>query len=144
MYDTCTQVPHRLVPSYFHSLCLALKSEDLTKKIMVWCILLWPTVSQKTGKGTYKYTSRADWNVSLAQHPHTNSLYIQKKFFHPFSQTSVVKRGQLLITPWGFFVLCYPIADSHLRHQDRWKQNRDKQFFPWYSNFKSNTHFAVL
>lgn len=125
MSDTCTQEPHRLVPSYFHSLWLAYKSEDLTKKIMVWNVLLWLTYCKpKTGKGRGKSTSKADWNVSLAQHTSTNSSYFQKKFFHPFSQISVVKRGPLLITPWGFFSLCYPIPHSHLRHQDRWKQNR--------------------
>lgn len=75
---------------------------------------------------------------------HTHHILKKKKVFHPFSQISVVKGGPLLITPWGFFSLCYPIPHSHLRHQDRWKQNRDEQFFPWYSNFKSNTHFAVL
>lgn len=59
MSDTCTQVPHRLVPCHFHSLWLARKSEDLTKKIMVWCVLLWrSTVSQKTGDTQIYFQSR--------------------------------------------------------------------------------------
>lgn len=145
MSGTCTQVPHRLVPSYFHSLWLAHESEDLTKKIMVWCVLLWLTYFEPKdweGDTQIYFHSRLKCVFGTAS-PHTLIIH-SKKVLSSFFPDFCCQGRALLITPWGFFALCYPIPHSHLRHQDRWKQNRDEQFFPWYSNFKSNTHFTVL